>query len=95
MPNKHFFLLGLCFCMFGLLSLSGCHSVKSQLTSPPANQQAEKRMKKFDPFPDTRIGPRVAGLRPPGYRKPMSEPARSRQQTKPSHSESDGKNLSQ
>ena len=39
-------------------------------------------MQKFDPFPDTRIGPRVAGLRPPGYRKQMSEPARSRQQAK-------------
>ncbi len=64
---------------------AGCRSV--ELPPTPAaistNQQLEqRRTQKFDPFPDTRVGPRVAGLRPPGYRKPISEPARSRQQSK-------------
>jgi len=66
------------------LFLAGCQSFESPLATPAATttQRTENRMKKFDPFPDTRVGPRVAGLRPPGYRKPISEPARSRQQAK-------------
>ena len=67
----------------GWLLLAGCQSVESPSASVIMTQQrSQNRMQKFDPFPDTRIGPRIAGLRPPGYRKQISEPARSRQQAK-------------
>ena len=67
----------------GWIFLAGCQAMESPTHSiTTAQQQSQPRMQKFDPFPDTRIGPRVAGLRPPGYRKQMSEPARSRRQAK-------------
>ena len=67
------------------LLLTGCQAVQAppSATSSITNQQRpQHRAQKFDPLPDTRIGPRIAGLRPPGYRKPISEPARSRGQAK-------------
>ncbi|MDG2408760.1 MAG: hypothetical protein P8M53_07130 [Pirellulales bacterium] len=82
------------------LFLAGCQSFQSPLAplaTPAAGttQRTENRMKKFDPFPDTRVGPRVAGLRPPGYRKPISEPARSRQQAKANNAQANSEPIPQ
>ena len=89
MHTKSFFLLHTVPCLLGALVLGGCQTMESPLakSTGTAAQSPKKQLQKFDPFPDTRIGPRVAGLRPPGYRKPISEPARSRQQGKASDSE--------
>lgn len=38
----------------------------------------QTRAQRFDPYPDTDIGPRVEGGRPEGYDAPPPEPARGR-----------------
>jgi len=80
--NRHAPLLLCSVALLGLCLPIGCQSVESPLAKPlgTAAAKPKKQLQKFDPFPDTRIGPRIAGLRPPGFRKPVSEPARSRQQ---------------
>ncbi|MDG2207177.1 MAG: hypothetical protein P8K78_04670 [Pirellulales bacterium] len=65
-----------------LFAFGGCRSLESPLAAPTAAAPPQQRLQKFDPFPDTRIGPRVAGMRPPGYRKPVSEPKRWQRQAK-------------
>jgi hypothetical protein len=89
MHTKCCFLLHTVSCLVWVLALGGCQTMESPLAKPTgtAARPPKKQLHKFDPFPDTRIGPRVAGLRPPGYRKPVSEPARSRQQGNASDSE--------
>jgi len=46
----------------------------------PAGSEAyqQTRAQRFDPYPDTNIGPRVEGGRPEGYTEPPPEPARGR-----------------
>jgi hypothetical protein len=46
----------------------------------PAGSEAyqQTRAQRFDPYPDTNIGPRVDGGRPEGYTTPPPEPARGR-----------------
>ena len=65
-----------------LFAFGGCRSLESPLAAPTAVAPPQQRLQKFDPFPETRIGPRVAGVRPPGYRKPVSEPTRWQRQAK-------------
>ncbi len=71
-----FFLLS----AFAALILSaGCLTGRTQLDGVHPLAIHQKRVQRFDPYPDPNIGPSVQGLRPRGFLKQVSEPARSRQ----------------
>jgi hypothetical protein len=59
--------------------LGGCRSGdfgKPQLFGPGSAKAQRDRAQRFDPYPDTNIGPAVSGSRPDGYTAPAPEPAR-------------------
>ncbi|MCE9605957.1 MAG: membrane or secreted protein [Planctomycetia bacterium] len=66
-----------------VLSVAGCRG-NPQFGTPkllePAGSETyqQTRAQRFDPYPDTNIGPNVEGGRPEGYTQPPPEPARGR-----------------
>lgn len=64
---------------FASLAGSGCRTQLdpySWYNAPPGHQ--ERQIQRFDPYPDTDIGPEMEGVRPRDFRSPVTEPARAR-----------------
>lgn len=60
----------------------GCRSREfgtPQLFGAGSAQYQRQRAQQFDPYPDTNVGPSVAGGRPDGYTAPAPEAARGHQ----------------
>lgn len=59
-----------------LLVCSGCY-LRPQFREAPGTINYQRgRAVLHDPFPDNSIGPPVAGGRPAGFERPLSEPVR-------------------
>lgn len=64
-----------------LMSTTGCPGTgKPQLFSPFGSSARQQRIEaqRYDPYPDTNIGPKVEGGRPDGYTAPPPETQRGR-----------------
>lgn len=70
-----------------VLTTIGCQSLgltNSQKFGTPNFKQPgtaeaqQNRAVRFDPFPETNVGPETEGMRPRGYSKPLAEPLRGR-----------------
>jgi len=72
----------------GLLVLGmivGCQNQKGEqtvalpsLTHPRSAEIQQKRALRYDPYPETNVGPEMVGVRPRGYEDPPAEASRSR-----------------
>jgi hypothetical protein len=63
------------------IGLAGCQSTAQPSLAHPGSAKAQQnRAVRFDPYPDSDMGPAMVGVRPREYQNPISEPARARWQ---------------
>jgi hypothetical protein len=61
----------------GVLTAAGCRGTgQPQFFGPGSAPYQQQRAQRFDPYPETNIGPSVEGGRPESYSAPAPEPAR-------------------
>ncbi len=59
------------------LTATGCRgTAQPQFFGPGSAPYQQQRAQRFDPYPETNIGPSVDGGRPDSYSAPAPEPAR-------------------
>lgn len=65
--------------LLGTLVAAGCRTTETPqfyTNRNAAEQQAVAQ--RFDPYPETDVGPQALGSRPRDYQKPVAEPSRAR-----------------
>jgi hypothetical protein len=73
--------LGLILVGMTLGVLAGCASVATPNWGQPGTADAQRRRaERFDPYPETDVGPGGLGVRPRGFEQPLAEPLRARRQ---------------
>jgi hypothetical protein len=74
---KKIVFLGLAICFLGFLS--GCRTMSCPNWLHPGSEDAQLRTaKRYDPFPETNMGPGTTNLRPRGFENPIAEPSQAR-----------------
>jgi hypothetical protein len=69
------------FILLALFGLAGCQSTAMpSLAHPGSTQTQQNRAVRYDPYPDSEMGPTMVGVRPREYQNPIPEPARARWQ---------------
>ena len=62
-----------------LATAFGCRGTQTpQIFGPGSASYQQSQAQRFDPYPETNVGPNVAGGRPDGYSMPPAEPYRGR-----------------
>jgi hypothetical protein len=58
-----------------LVIASGCTAARPTLRPESLERQRERAVR-FDPYPESDVGPDIVGGRPPGYQRELPEPER-------------------
>lgn len=80
-PPKYCALLGM---LLIPLATVGCQSFNPNkfgmpsFSKPGTAETQQNRAVRFDPYPETDVGPETGGMRPRDYSKPLAEPLRAR-----------------
>jgi hypothetical protein len=73
--------LGLILIGMTLGVLAGCASVATPNWGQPGTADLQRRRaERFDPYPETDVGPDDSSVRPRGFQQPLAEPLRARWQ---------------
>ncbi len=68
------------------VGLSGCSSISApNWCHPGTAAQQRARAERFNPYPETEIGPNITGARPREFEQQIAEPARARWTSWPNH----------
>lgn len=71
--------LGLILICLTLGVLAGCAGVATPNWGQPGTADVQRRRaERFDPYPETDVGPDDASVRPRGFQQPLAEPLRAR-----------------
>jgi hypothetical protein len=76
---KRILLLSLGLCL--AIALSGCAGMVGPNWLHPGSASDQLRQaKRYDPYPETDMGPSTTNIRPRGFENPIAEPSRARWQ---------------
>ena len=59
---------------------AGCHVARPNWSQPGTAPQQQQRAQRYDPYPENEPGPKLTGVRPREYEKPIPEVDRARWQ---------------
>ncbi|MGE0608664.1 MAG: membrane or secreted protein [Pirellulales bacterium] len=65
--------------LIGFVTAGGCATTETpQFYTTRSSQEQQAAAQRFDPYPETDVGPQALGSRPRDYQKPVAEPSRAR-----------------
>jgi hypothetical protein len=72
-------IFGLFFAMSLAMGLCGCKNLEGpNWLHPGSAEEQQKRAIRYDPYPQTEIGPATTNVRPKSYDKTIAEPSQAR-----------------
>lgn len=65
--------------MVGVAALSGCRGIHCPTLQDPGTAKSQREWaQRYDPYPESQVGPEVAGARPRDFDATRAEPQRAR-----------------